>query len=361
MASESWGSSPLRTLLFERAYLFNFFQAVRLLESDFAHQSLAEGRGGQEAAEAVHFYSKHSLVAQSSIVREISQSAPEKLELKIPPAAAAHMQVASLGLWGVLPKPFKQLVLNDKSGVLASFLNIFDHRLIGLQYRAWANRRIWLGFEHDRPAAAQQLESQLLAVFGTTSSCIPELPMAKIPFLRLATRLGRGLITPLELRRLLEQHFRIGVEIDQFRGRWSELRPEERSRLGRRDATTRLGEGLIVGKTIYHAQHTFRIRLGPLEGSQYLSFMPGGDSFRDLQVLVWAATGNRYDEIELELILRRGDATGTALGRPLPESPDGLTRMTAFRLGQTSWLLPKSACLVRQGRCVVLLSAPHTG
>ena len=75
------------------------------------------------------------------------------------------------------------------------------------------------------------------------------------------------------LAAILQQFFRVPVQIEEFVGHWLGLSVGERTRLGREGAT--LGSGTVLGSRVWDRQHKFRIRLGPLCLDQYERFLPG--------------------------------------------------------------------------------------
>src|SRR3954468_21458789 len=116
---------PLEQVLFEEAYRFDFFQAVRMLERLQGERVPVGRRPGREG---VRFRTRASLSFPPSSIHQLSR--PEGAD------GPAHMTVAFMGLvgpLGVLPVCYTELVMDrlrvgDRT--LAAFLDLFHHRMV---------------------------------------------------------------------------------------------------------------------------------------------------------------------------------------------------------------------------------------
>src|SRR6266498_4733090 len=145
MAAESRRADPsLEQVLFEEGYRFEFFQAVRVLERLYRAR-LPVGCDSIPAKEVVRFHSLLSLTFPPSAVHDVVPSDDG--------ASPAQMTVAFMGLTGllgVLPRHYTELLLErmrHKDQTLRDFLDLFNHRLISLFYRAWEKYRLPMAYE----------------------------------------------------------------------------------------------------------------------------------------------------------------------------------------------------------------------
>jgi type VI secretion system protein ImpH len=123
--------------------------------------------------------------------------------------------------------------------------------------------------------------------------------------------------------------FNAQVKVEQWCGHWMPLARDERSRLmaaARDRAGQGLGQGAVLGASVWDVQHKFRIVIGPLPLSSYLAFLPGGADIARLQAIVRQWVGIELDW-DLRLILARADVPRLRLGGSKP----GM-------LGRTAWL-----------------------
>ncbi|MGH7931828.1 MAG: type VI secretion system baseplate subunit TssG, partial [Candidatus Binataceae bacterium] len=164
MAAESRRTDPsLADLLFEEGYRFDFFQAVRLLELVYNDRKPV-GRQAGPAEEVVRFRSHLTLSFPASAIQEIEPARDG--DAPIP----ARMTAAFMGLagpLGVLPFHYTELLLERarrKDPSLRDFLDIFNHRIISLFYRAWEKYRFYIGYERTA-ASAQGYDNFSLHIF----------------------------------------------------------------------------------------------------------------------------------------------------------------------------------------------------
>src|SRR5262249_53534228 len=119
MAAESRrANAPLDRDLFDEAFRFDFFQAVRLLEQMHGDRTPV-GCEGPSSREAVRFRARPSLIFPPSEIELIEQ--PDQ------PGSPARMTVAFLGLTGpsgVLPHVYTELLIERRKAgdhTLAAF------------------------------------------------------------------------------------------------------------------------------------------------------------------------------------------------------------------------------------------------
>jgi type VI secretion system protein ImpH len=127
--------------LLTEGFRFSFFQAVRLLECWRPTRSPV-GRDSDPGQESVHFGALPSSDFPASQIYDVS--APSK------PDRPPRMTVTFFGMTGplgALPRHYTELVLEriaKKDRTLLAFLDLFNHRLISLFYRAWEKYRFWI-------------------------------------------------------------------------------------------------------------------------------------------------------------------------------------------------------------------------
>ena len=134
--------------LFEESYAFDFFQAVRILARiDLARKPV--GHAGPPREEVVRFRAHLSLSFPPSSIYELL---PASDAFPVP-----VMRVSFLGLTGpsgVLPQHYThELMRLNREGrgeertALRAWLDLFNHRMVSLFYRAWEKYRLAITYE----------------------------------------------------------------------------------------------------------------------------------------------------------------------------------------------------------------------
>ncbi len=302
-------SRSLTEALGARPFDFDFFQAVRRLEC--AHPELPRvGRALRPQADVVRFCQKVSLGFEPSAIEacyEATDKHPEQLVVNF---------FGLLGTNGPLPLSITEYVYdrlhNYRDRTLARFLDIFNHRMLSLFYRAWACNQQTVS--HDRPTE-DWFSLYIGSVFGIgPRSCrhrdvIPD--NAKLYYsgrLSCQTKNAEG------LQEIFHDYFGFPIEIREFVEQWIELPQEYRCRLGRSAENATVGSTVIVGSRFLECQQTFRIRIGPMSFLDYERLLPGRDSIGRLIAWVRNYVG---DELgwELNFVLNREDIPKIRLGR----------------------------------------------
>ena len=294
--------------LVEQPFGFNFFRAVRLLESHFRNAPRI-GTSQRLKDDWVRFGQKPSLAF-----------APASVEQFDPPGEGpARMFVQFLGLLGPngpLPAHITEFiigrVISAKDRTHARFLDVFNHRFLSLFYRAWASAQKSVDF--DRPD-----ESRFIAYIGSLfgvgmkslfdRDSVPD--RAKLYFsgrLTCQTRNAEG------LHAIVEGFFGIRTVIEEFAGYWMKIPHENQCRLGESPATGSLGRSAIAGTRKYETQLKFRIRMGPMKLRDLERMLPGGDSFKRLRAWVLNYVGYelRWD---VQCVVEAAEVPSAILGQ----------------------------------------------
>ena len=318
----------------------SFFQAVRLLRRAFSHRG-AVGEFVPPANESARFQANPSLGFPASEIQSLDW--PEHGE------RPAQMKVNFMGLCspsGVMPIPYTELILEraqEKDNGFRDFLDIFNHRLISLFYRAWEKYRFFVRYERREPDSLTPLLMSFVGI-GTKGLAARQ-EIADESLLFYAGLLGRHPRSALALKQILSDYFAVPVEVEQFVGKWIRLDPSNQTEFKEAERITeRLGYGAVVGDEVWNTQSSVRVRLGPLSHERYLDFLPRPEAkgYRLLQSMLNFYCGMEID-FEVQLVLDRNQTPGLRL--TTEESTNSL-------LGWTTWI--KNAPLNRDPAEAVL-------
>ena len=287
---------------------FDFFQAVRLLRI-LTPQREAIGSFAPPGEEVVRFSSTPDLAFPPGDIKELSER----------PDGQPSMEVSFMGLVGnsgVLPLHYSRLVVSEeKKGNtgLRDFLDIFQHRLISLFYRAWEKGRFFVPFERGE---GDPVSARLLEMLGLGAPQLRgRIGIPDEDLLFYAGLLGVQQRSAIGLERLIGDYLQVPVEVQQFVGCWYPLSEDSQCRLDdeTNDASPRLGEHTVVGDEIWDPQARARIRIGPLPRKRYEEFLPGGEGHRKLKALTTFFGDGQFD-FEAQIVLAREDVPPVVLG-----------------------------------------------
>lgn len=338
--SEVSSSNSVDRRLAREPYAFGFFQAVRVLERLWSNRA-AVGQDASPSDEVVRFCAHQSVAFPASEIhafQEPSENAP------------ARMTVAFLGMTGTsgaLPRPYTDLVLargRQKDTTFRDFLDLFNHRLTSLFYRAWEKYRFWIGYERaeqtkQRPDWQTPLRVRDFALnerprIDLFSEVLLDLSGLGSPSLRYQVRNHEQLVRrrqfddetlrfyaghlsqprrpAIGLESMLRDFFGVHVEIQQFFGQWLRLDREYQTQLVL-GGNTELGTTAIVGERVWDTQSKFRIRVGSLTYSQFRMFLPSGSAHLPLAHLARLYAGLELD-MDVQLILKSHEVPSCRLG-----------------------------------------------
>jgi type VI secretion system protein ImpH len=238
-----------------------------------------------------------------------------------------------LGPQGPMPLHLTEYVRDQLrargDATLARFLDVFNHRLLALFYRAWAQSQPVV--HCDRPGD-DRFRAWLGASFGDANApaATPPLPPQARAFQ--AGLLGARSRHPEGLAKILSQHFGVPVRIEEHVPHWLPFVHEDRSRLGfARDRPERnhirgaqLGASANAGRRVRDRQYKFRVVLGPLDLERYRAFLPGAPAWLALRdwLVMYAGLDLRHD---VQLVLGRTHVPEPRLGPHV-------------RLGVSTWI-----------------------
>ena len=312
------GSGALERLGAE-PHRFTLFAALRLLEQCFPERPrLGESR--RAADDAVRFGQRPTLSFAPSDVAGFQSCAGD---------APARLEQFSFGIFGpngALPVHLTEHAYERyrqrEDATLTDFVNLFQHRLTSLFYRAWAEADPATSF--DRPHSDRfALYVGALLGLGTASALSRDAAPDRAKLSR-AAHFAPQARSADGLESILADYFGRAVEVRQFVGEWMGVPGELFCRLGRDPASAALGRTAALGALSWQCQHKFEIVIGPLALASFADLLPGSRGLAELAALVRLYTNDEWSW-QLRLLLRDVEVPGVRLGQ-------------AGELGWTTWL-----------------------
>ncbi|KVO90350.1 type VI secretion protein [Burkholderia ubonensis] len=310
----------LKRRLTQSAHGFEFFQAMRLFECARADlprigQSLRPADDAIRLGQDPEF---HFAATEVAAYRPANDRRPARLAVSFLGLLGPN---GPMPLW--LTEYVRDRVRHGRDTTLVGFLDMFQHRMLGLFYRAWAASQPVISLDRPDDASFSRYVGSL-GGFGASPrrerDIVPD--SARLDFTGLLagrTRHASGLAS------LLSQYFGLPVAIEQFVGHWVRLPVHECTRLGTHGmGAKKLGQGVVLGGKVWDRQHKFRVVIGPVGADDCRRLQPGSDSFRRLVQWVRLYTGGVLDW-DLLLTLAPGAAAGVRLG-------------TNARIARSTWL-----------------------
>lgn len=248
--------------------------------------------------------------------------------------APARVTVANLGLMGPegpLPLHLTRWVLDRLSQrwftgadaqqtsdtTFLDFVNILQHRMIALYYRAWADAHPAVQVER---AVGGRVRAMLEAMAGIGLPGTQNIDLDAVK-LRQAASLASQVDGPERLTLFLAEAFKVPVQIKEFIAAWITIPAGLQTRLAK--AYAGLGRGATIGPRVFNRQSRIELRVGPLGYEDFKAFLPGGQRLKLFKQAVRDMVGESLD-VDLRIVLAREAV-------PPP-------RIGAVQLGRTAWL-----------------------
>lgn len=302
---------------------FDFYAALRQLECAFPELPRI-GQAARPRDEAVRFGQQPSLAFEPAMLAGLQRPEAE---------GAPRLLVNFFGLLGAngpmpvhLTEYIRDRLRNVNDPTLARFLDMFQHRMISLLYRAWSSAQPAVSL--DRPGA-DRFAGYLGSLIGIgmptlrDRDAVPD--FAKLHYAGRLARHGGG---AAGLEAILTDFFQVPVQVQQFVGHWMRLPADGMFRLRSGPDAGALGQDTVLGKQVWNAQHKFRLLIGPLDMEQARTLMPDAQGMRRLTAWVHQYAG-LTQEWDVRLIIKKQTLPGLALGK-------------TAQLGWTSWLSSKT-------------------
>lgn len=233
--------------------------------------------------------------------------------------AISRMVVNCFGLLGPdgpMPLHITEMVLaRIRAGdrILEQFLNVLQHRVISLFFRAWALNQKTVDLDRKEGRKMARYIASFAGIGMESLRNRDEVPdMAKLYY---AGRLGSLAKNVDGLEAILSGFFGVRCSVQEFCGHWISIPETEDRKLGKSESTGCLGRSLIIGSKVWQAQTKFRLRIGPLTRAQLQRFLPSDPSGSWRRLKAWVCN---YIGLELswdvQFVLRANEVTAAQLG-----------------------------------------------
>lgn len=319
--------------LLARGREFGFFQAVRSLEAALAGHARI-GHLGPVAEERLRLRPDLGLGFPTGDIAAIDRL-PDR-----PGQPARYELVAGfLGIYGAsspMPSYLTEdlLALEETNPLTRRFLDLFNHRLLSLFYRAWQKYRC---ADADMAGPQGLYTRRLLLLLGLDH--LPQVcddRLVSLQLIRFAELLTQHPHSAIGLQTCLRRFFPgIPIQVEPCVAVWTAIPPDQRSSLGMQGIS--LGQDFWLGENVCNRSTTFRVAIGPIDYRTFQEFLPGAARRQELEALI--AVFNQ-DGLDCEIAISvRTTAT------PFLDGEGGDDGFPPVRLGEPTHLLGLNARL----------------
>ncbi len=309
--------------LLARGRQFGFFQAVRQLESSLSGHARI-GHLGPVAEERLRLRPHLGFGFPTGDINSIDQ-------LPAAPGQPPRYELVAnfLGIYGVsspLPSYITEdlLALEEANPLQRQFLDLFNHRLLSLFYRAWQKYRCADGDMAGPQGAYTRRLLLLLGLDRLPAACHGHL--VNLQLIRFAELLTQHPRSAIGLQTCLRRFFPgIPIDVEPCIAVWTPIPPDQRSRLGMQGVS--LGTDFWLGEDVCNRSTTFRVALGPVDYRTFRDLLPGASRRQELEALIAVFNQDGLD-CEIAIAVRVGRAAG--------DDGDGFS---SVRLGEPTHLL----------------------
>ena len=296
--------------LFSAPHVFDFFQAVRLLEGISAEKNIYKpewkqypvGYDHTQQREIVHFRVDPALKSPEGDIAKLTSPVLDQHKNRLNPAEMSVTFMGLTGSSGALPMHYSEEILvqnRRKNYALRDFFDMFNHRAISFYYRGWEKYHVQYTFESKRRQGENNdpLTLMLKNIAGIPPNHAIK-PLRHDHLLYYAGFLANERKSALNLEMMLSDYFQIFVKIQPFIGHWNKLPPEECTRMPSKKQLghyRELGRNTILGKRVWYSQGKFRVILGPLTQEELKQFLPGKKGLKVLKAMIRSYVGEEFN------------------------------------------------------------------
>lgn len=318
MLAQKWFLEPgVIDRLLSEPYRFEFFQAVRVLETWLRQNGVAQG---DVLADWLRFGNRLSLAFPASDIEALAPvgagalGSGADLQEALRAGRLEHISITPafmglLGSSGVLPLHYTQRVAahEQEQNDLAprAFFDMLSTQSLGFFHQAWA---------HHRPECMVDAEGGdgflplLRAIAGHSAPDDSAIADEVLAFH--AAQFSRRAVPACTIASTLAEYFDVPFELEQLIGSWEDLPAADQARIG--GVNVELASGVLLGGRIYRRDTRARLRIGPLNREQFESFLPHGAAARALEQMLGMFCGAGIS-FEVRLILDRREVHGAKL------------------------------------------------
>jgi len=244
-----------------------------------------------------------------------------------------HLKIiANIGLLSqhsALPEHYLDRICKEMhlgQTALLDFINLFNNRLISLQYFAWKKSRLYLRAEISTSETPYKNMIRSLSHEPTDNESIPS--DKRLTYAGILQRYNR---TSRNLSALIRHYFAVKCQITENIGQWIDIDSQNQSCLG--SVASTLGKDTLLGDRHWSIQYKIKIELGSLSLAEYQSFLPGKQNHKLLLNWLKHFLPNHIC-FDLYIQLKSSD-----IGELKPDQQ---------QLGYTTWLKPLSKPTIDQ-------------
>ncbi len=322
--------APLDGLLAEPER-YGFFQAVRLL---YRAHGMPPRAGSAAPHDTLRFTIPATLNFPPCELNTLERGSQHDSD-----APRYSMSVNFLGLTGpsgVLPRHYTEWLMTQQRArdpAARDFMDIFNHRMLSLFWRAWAKHRSELSQELGADRGVLRHVYDLLGLGTPALHALVEPRKRDAPGkTRLpAAALGyySGLVAQHPhgvgaLAQVIGDVVDAPVEVIGCHGTWQNIPWRDRTRLGRHNQ--RFGDGCVLGTQFWDRQTTVRVRIGPMRLRGFEALLPSRELLGPVVELLRFLTGLALD-LDIQPVLQAEAVPRARIGGAKPA-----------RLGWNSWL-----------------------
>lgn len=296
---------------------WEFFAAIRALAAESEGPGVGRSKSYRVAEDKIRFRQEPSLQFEPNEIKSakaIQTEGGDVVEL-------TQTFFGPFGHKGALPIHVTEDALHYALDTLPPFLDLFNHRITALLYRAWETTQI--AVSRDR-GGEDPYQSWISALYGQGMKSLRNrnAPLSDDVKRYASGWLSGGRPTVASIQGLMEIVTGAPVTVEEFVPEWLPIRKDERAYLGQ--GPMRLGQDVIIGARYFSLQSRIRLRTSKLSFAQFDALLPGGDRHEAVRDAMRNLAGLAL-AWDLRLVLDGGEVPELRL--------DG-----ARRLGYDTWL-----------------------